>query len=162
MDVFDINGVLHRAAQLLPREMDGDRSRWLLHAIGLQESQLLYRYQLLTGRPGIKGPARGLWQFEVNGVAAVMRHKASRVWLRRACDEQEVAFKAPAIWTAIETDDVLACALARLLLWTDPKPLPAIGEVDAAWAYYVRTWRPGKPRREKWDANCSVAAACTY
>ncbi len=36
---------------------------------------------------------------------------------------------------------------ARLLLWTDAKPLPAIGDEQGAWDYYLRNWRPGKPTR---------------
>ena len=37
-----------------------------------------------------------------------------------------------------------------LLLWTDPRPLPRIGEVQAAWDYYIRNWRPGKPHPKSW------------
>jgi hypothetical protein len=57
-----------------------------------------------------------------------------------------------AVYAALEHDDVLAAAFARLLLWTDPEPLPAVGEVQRAWALYLRTWRPGKPHRQTWDA----------
>ena len=35
-------------------------------------------------------------------------------------------------------------------LWTDPKALPPVGDVDAAWALYLRTWRPGKPKPDSW------------
>ena len=41
-------------------------------------------------------------------------------------------------------------AFARLLLWTDPAPLPALGAAVRAWAYYRRNWRPGKPHPETW------------
>ncbi|MOA63587.1 hypothetical protein D3C78_1893600 [compost metagenome] len=47
---------------------------------------------------------------------------------------------------------MLAAALARLLLWTDPARLPALGEVAKSWELYLRTWRPGKPHRHTWDA----------
>jgi hypothetical protein len=61
------------------------------------------------------------------------------------------------VWAALERDDVLAFAFGRLLLWTDPKPLP--GEHDAAsgWDLYVRTWRPGKPHPERWPARFAAA-----
>ena len=39
----------------------------------------------------------------------------------------------------------------RLLLLTDPKPLPVIGDTDGSWEYYLRNWRPGKPHRHTWD-----------
>ena len=55
-----------------------------------------------------------------------------------------------AIYAALEYDDVLAAGVARLLLWTDPKALPPVGDVDAAWALYLRTWRPGKPKPDSW------------
>ncbi|MFC0669487.1 Arm DNA-binding domain-containing protein [Azotobacter chroococcum] len=56
-----------------------------------------------------------------------------------------------AVYAALEHDDILAAAFARLLLWTDPAPLPAVGEVAKSWDLYVRTWRPGKPHRNRWD-----------
>jgi hypothetical protein len=55
-------------------------------------------------------------------------------------------------YDALERDDMLACAFARLLLYTDSRPLPAIGDADGAWDYYIANWRPGKPHRQTWDA----------
>ena len=55
---------------------------------------------------------------------------------------------------------MLAAGIARLLLWTDPKPLPKRFEPRAeaqAWSYYERVWRPGKPHPETWD-DCWRAA----
>ncbi|MNG31598.1 hypothetical protein D3C84_1174300 [compost metagenome] len=57
-----------------------------------------------------------------------------------------------AVYVAIEHDDVLAAALARLLLWTDPGKLPKLGDEQGAWDLYLRTWRPGKPHPETWPA----------
>ncbi|MNL86831.1 hypothetical protein D3C87_2157110 [compost metagenome] len=54
---------------------------------------------------------------------------------------------------------MLAAGVARLLLWTDPKTLPSIGDVDAAWALYLRTWRPGKPHPQTWPALHALAVA---
>ena len=47
---------------------------------------------------------------------------------------------------------LLAAAFARLLLFTDPRRLPDVGDAGGAWNFYIRTWRPGKPRRATWDA----------
>jgi hypothetical protein len=39
------------------------------------------------------------------------------------------------------------------LLLTDPYQLPPRGDFEGSWALYAqRTWRPGKPHRETWDA----------
>jgi hypothetical protein len=128
--------------------LDSPQARVLLIAIALQESGLATRQQM-------HGPAHGFWQFESEGVAGVLRHPASA---KRAADL--------CVWRAVEpyqvyaillADDVLAAGIARLLLWTDPAPLPALGEVDAAWRYYETNWRPGAPRLEAWPYNYSIA-----
>lgn len=121
----------------------------LLLTIALQESALVHRAQVIaSGRPG---PARGWWQFERGGgVAGVMRHPASSALARALCDDCAVPFEADAIWRCLEGHDDLAVGFARLLLWTDPKPLPT--SASEGWAYYLRNWRPGKPHPAKWPA----------
>ncbi|MFB8829040.1 hypothetical protein ACE0DR_05925 [Azotobacter sp. CWF10] len=134
------------ALALLPARMNSPRAEVLLLAIGLQESGLTHRQQ-------IDGPARGLWQFEQGGgVRGVLQHPLSRPHALTICDARGVFPAAPAVYAALEHDDILAAAFARLLLWTDPAPLPAVGEVGAAWDLYLRTWRPGKPHRNRWDS----------
>jgi len=124
----------------------------MLLAIGLQESRFEYRRQLGNG------PARGLFQFELGGgVTGVYKHRATHELLRLLCHDRDCNFDPRAIWSALEDDDVLASGLARLLLWTDPKPLPALGESDAAWDYYERNWRPGKPKRRTWRSFYEAA-----
>lgn len=133
------------ALALLPARMSGLETEVLLLAIGLQESRLTHRRQ-------IGGPARGLWQFERGGgVSGVLRHAATRDHALRVCDARSVAPVPEQVYQRLEYDDVLAAAFARLFLWTDPKPLPAVGEIGAAWDYYLRTWRPGKPHQYTWD-----------
>lgn len=63
---------------------------------------------------------------------------------------REVAFTATAIWRALELDDLLAAAAARLLLFTDPRRLPELGDEKGGWNLYLRTWRPGQPHRDTW------------
>ncbi len=127
----------------------------MLFAIGLQESRFEHRRQLLKKAGVLQpiGPAKGYWQFERGGgCRGVVEHAASRYWMSRLCSERKCDFNATSIWNAIETDDVLAAGAARLLLFTDPKRLPALGDANGAWNLYIRTWRPGKPHRASWDA----------
>jgi hypothetical protein len=115
-------------------------------AIGLQESRFTHRQQ-------IGGPARGFWQFEKGGgVSGVLRHHSTSEYARAVCSDRGVLADESAVYARLDQDDVLAAAFARLLLWTDPKSMPALGEVDRAWDLYARTWRPGKPHRQTWDA----------
>ena len=115
-------------------------------AIGYQESNWEHRRQ-------IGGPARGFWQFERDGgVKGVMQHPASRDEARLLCDSLQYPFHTDTVYEALADNDILAAGFARLLLWTDPNALPAIGRNEEAWAYYLRNWRPGKPHRSRWDA----------
>lgn len=135
----------------LPMSMDSPAARVMLLTIGQQESKFQDRAQVLNG--GGKGPARGFWQFERGGgVKGVMNHHTTTGHAHRLCAERGVEWDAAAIWARLETDDLLACGFARLLLYSDPKALPAIDDAAAAWDLYAkRTWRPGKPHRETWD-----------
>lgn len=147
---------VNEALRLLPPAMDSKEARAMLYAIGLQESRFTHRAQVLNG--GGKGPARGYWQFERGGgVTGVLRHPASRFWMNSACNARNVPVQPMNVWLALETDDVLAAAAARLLLFTDPARLPAIGEQSEAWRQYTRNWRPGKPHPRTW-AECYETA----
>ncbi len=125
---------------MLPLRMDTPEARVLVTAICLQESGLNDRRQGTASRPG---PARGFPQFEEGGVMGVVNHVASRALARRVAAARGVAFGAREIHLAMEFDDVLGCAFARLLLQTDPRPLPAITDRAGALEYYLRNWRPG-------------------
>ncbi|WP_348995638.1 hypothetical protein ABFG95_06750 [Achromobacter sp. HNDS-1] len=137
------------ALTLLPAAMDTQAARAMLLAIGLQESRFTHRQQ-------IGGPARGFWQFEKGtrvsrgGVWGVFLHAASKGHLTALCKARSVACDPDSIYAALEYNDVLAAGVARLLLWTDPNALPAVGDSDAAWSLYLRTWRPGKPKPDSW------------
>lgn len=139
--------------RLLPAKMDSAEARVLMLAIGLQESRLKNRWQVIDlNRPNVKGPARGLWQFErAGGVAGVLNHAATKRLALSACQARGVVPAPTSVWTKLAEDDVLAAAFARLLLWSDPAPLPALGRGGEAWTYYLRTWRPGKPHRRTWN-----------
>lgn len=143
---YIVNRVVGPGLAFLPTKMDSKKARLMLLAIGLQESRFNHRRQ-------IAGPARGFWQFEKGGgVRGVLAHQATKWLAIDVCRERGVDPVESVVHPALEKDDLLACAFARLLLYTDPCPLPAPGYVAAAWDYYIRNWRPGKPHRQAWDA----------
>lgn len=160
-----------QALSLLPQQMDTPAARVMLYAIGLQESNLKHRWQVTDPkRPEHMGPARGLWQFERGGgVAGVMAHKASAKHAEALCHHFGVAPNTYDVYGHLHLPeyDALAAGLARLLLWTDPAPLPAVGESIAAFAIYTRVWRPGafhrgtptqrESLRRKWAYNYETA-----
>jgi len=138
------NTAIVPAYDTLPGRMSSVSATVMLLAIGLQESRLVHRRQ-------IRGPARGLWQFERDGgVAGVLRHPSTREAARQVCVERAVPAVPGDVYHRLEIDDVLAAAFARLLLWTDAKPLPQLGDEATAWDYYIRNWRPGKPHPGTW------------
>lgn len=131
---------------ILGHRFDSPAARAMLWAMGRQEGRMVYRRQ-------IGGPARGLWHFEKGGgVKGVLTHPASKKLAADICEARGVKPTAAEVYQALEKDDVLAAGFARLLLFTDPRPLPtpvASSEQDA-WSYYIRNWRPGKPHRHTW------------
>jgi hypothetical protein len=137
-----------------------DRARVMLLAIAGQESGLRYRAQ-------VGGPARGLWQFERGGgVRGVLNHPATAKVAARACAELLIPATEVSVHPALEDNDDLACVFARLLLLSDPAPLPAMDQPDTGWGYYERNWRPGKPHRqtwaEKWRDALEAAASSNH
>lgn len=154
----EIRSAVAQALALLPSGMTTDRALIQLYAIGLQESRFIYRKQ-------IGGPARGFWQFEQGarasrgGVWGVFLHQSSAGKLNDVCNVLGVKFDPVAIYAAIETNDTLAAAVARLMLYTDPRPLPQIGDTSGAWDLYVRVWGPGKPHPTSWNECYATALA---
>ena len=146
-----LSAVIMPALLLLPRPLSTGEAAVMLLAIGGQESGFRTREQ-------VGGPAHGLWQFEKGGgVRGVLKHRNSAAYARTLCEQFEVpATEAAVYWTLTEHDE-LAAGLARLLLWTDPLPLPAIGDEQGAWDYYERNWRPGRPRRDHWGEHYAAA-----
>ena len=150
------HNAIDQALCLLPIKMRSREAKAMLIAIGLQESRFKYRRQLVGNPAKPIGPAAGFWQFEKGsaasrgGVWGVFLHESTNRHVKTLCAARGIPASPSNIWETIQTDDVLAAGIARLLLWTDPKPLPALGDSDAAWALYLRTWRPGKPHPATW------------
>lgn len=145
----------HALLHIMPPQMNTIRARLMMLTIQKQEDPEERRYQVvrrvdgtlpqnIVGPKTAKGPARGLWQFEAGGgIHGVLTHKKTRDHIRIICDHYNVPATAKACWEAVENNDVLAACFARLLLWSDPLPLPKINEPESAWDLYLRTWRPG-------------------
>lgn len=129
---------------LLPPRFRTAEAVVLLLSIGQQESRFVHTSQLRGG------PARGYYQFERGGgYAGVIHHRASKPYAKDLLDDFSLSEQDG--FGFLATNPYLATAFARLLLYTDPKPLPDLGDTEGAWQYYVRTWRPGKPKPETWS-----------
>ena len=140
---------IDEAFQLLPVTMDSPIARVILAAIGFQESGYLVRIQYGNG------PARSYWQFEngrLAGINGVLTHRATEKLAASVCRACGVEPERMAVWRAMETDDVIGAAFARLLMYTDPFPLPD-NQAEAWEMYAKRLWRPGKPHPDNWPAS---------
>lgn len=147
-----LNFAVRPALQILPGRMDSPRAEAMILAIGIQESELKYRRQMGDG------PARSFLQFEPIGVRGVMEHHATRDYARGLCIMLCVGLES--VYEAIEYNDVLAAGFARLALWRIPEPLPdGRMDEDLAWRQYIKAWRPGRPRRERWHDSYSAGWA---
>ena len=143
---------LPAAYSLLPPQMQSPAASALLLSIGLQESRFRARRQHV-------GPARGFWQFERGGgVHGVLTHPATAVIAAHVLTELryehllERESKNHDVHAALEDNDVLAAAFARLLLWTVPAALPKPADPVGGWAQYLAGWRPGRPHPGTWHA----------
>lgn len=140
---YAYSSIINPALELLPHAMNTIQAKVLLGAIGMQESRFNHTSQ-------IGGPAQGYWQFEKGGVRGVITHSASRHHAESVCASFNVDFVDNDIYHALAQNEILACCFARLLLYTDPHPLPEIQEINEAWKYYLRNWRPGNPKEATW------------
>jgi hypothetical protein len=137
---------LEPALEMLPAKMDSPEARAMVLAICLQESRFKHRRQMEGG------PARGWAQFEhAGGIVGVLNHMQTRPHIMRVLDALGYDYGSDTSYAAIEHNDVLCAAYARLNLWWLPQALPAEGATQAAWIQYINAWRPGKPHRDTWD-----------
>lgn len=130
-----------------------DEAKVLTMAIAGQESNWAARRQ-------VGGPARSYWQFEKGGgVAGVLSHPASAGHIKAVCAYLDIPCDVATVYDAMAWNDTLGCCMARLLLLTDPSPLPKVGAVDQAWEYYLRNWRPGAPHPDFWPGKYATSRA---
>lgn len=151
---------------LLPSKMRSPAARVLLYATNRQENPNRSPRQIVKvdGKLQPIGPAAGDYQFEKGGgVKGVLTHPASAAHARQCCRARGYSPSLSEVFTAIQTDAVLAAALARLLYYTDPKALPTLGDEQGNWGLYLRTWRPGAYARQpdelraKWSKSYADA-----
>jgi hypothetical protein len=129
-----------------------EEARVLLMAIAGQESSWMTRTQ--EGAPTL---GRSYWQFETNGCSALATNPVSAPKLVMLVEGLDIPKVLPTIHEAVAWNDTLAAGMARLLLFTDPAPLPIIGDHENSWEMYLRNWRPGKPRPENWPHIYDIA-----
>jgi len=127
---------------LCPKISVGREACVMMIAIAGQESDWQERRQ-------IRGPARSYWQFERMGGVVEVMDKCPEP-LRNVTLWTQIPYQREVLFEAMAWNDALAFAFARLLLWQDRAPLPPLGAEATAWDYYLRNWRPGVPRPEKW------------
>src|SRR5262245_6305410 len=108
------------------------------------------------------GPARGYSQFEEGGgVHGVLTHPASSGLIRTICAAIDIdTVNDDTIYEAMAWSAFLNMVMTRLLLYTDPAALPAVGAEEVAWQYYLRNWRPGAPDRARWSGVYPIAVSC--
>lgn len=128
--------------ELLPVIMRTAQAKVLLYATNRQENPKRLPKQ-------IGGPAVGDYQFESGGgVRGVLEHPATAEQAARVCKARNIAAMRITVYEALQHDPVLAAAFARLLYYTDPGRLPGVGDEQATWDLYLRTWRPGAFKRQ--------------
>jgi len=162
--VFTIDDITIALEELVPLGIPLTHNAiGMLYAIGMQESLLIHRYQIPQPTAiNRKGPARGLWQFEcMGGVKGVLTHRNTKAKAEALCRKYVGSLNEYAVWNALEYEDGLACCLARLLLWSDPKTLPDVtsANMETAWNYYLRNWRPGSPKPATWTGHWNGAVS---
>lgn len=143
------------AMSLLPGRMDSSPSKAMLLTIGIQESGFTARQQGGTSKKSGEGPAKSWWQFEKSGgVQELLETPSTRAILTPICDTLGYPeWTAAALHEAMEHNDVLACVMARLLLYKDPLAMPESSESAKGWLIYTRQWRPGDAHPKTWLPN---------
>lgn len=150
---FPFQIIYEATMKLLPTAMDTPKAKAMMYAIGMQEGD-----KFTVRRQYNDGPARGFWQFEQGGgVRGVLTHAATKHHAKAILDQLQYNDYPTTVWNALEHNDILAMAFARLNLWWAAGALPEPGDYDGSWAYYINTWRPGKPHRSTWNGYYDLA-----
>jgi hypothetical protein len=150
------------ALGMLDSKLDTPAARAMLIAIALQETGLRARRQMLEARDhwweSKPGKGHGFWQFERDGgVRGVLRHAAASAIVLPVIDAMLYPRDPYAVHEALIHNDILACVLARALLYSVPDAMPRPNEADKGWSIYLKAWRPGKAHPEAWPENYRIA-----
>lgn len=129
-----------------------DRARILVLTIAGQESNWAARRQTPVAY------ARSYWQFELGGGVSGL-FQVTPTQLKKVCASLDIPYDRNVVFEAMAWNDRLAGSMARLLLYSDPRPLPVVGDVEGAYHYYDDIWRPGSKRPNEWAGNYAKARA---
>jgi hypothetical protein len=132
---------------LTPLGLWTDEAEELLLATSAQESHLgAYRRQ-------IHGPALGIFQVE----PATFHDLTSGFLPRHPRLEQQVVALANGKYTSTEmiNNDPFAIAIARVLYWRAPEPLPKATDLEGLWNLYKKRWNTplGSATKDQFYAN---------
>ena len=89
------------------------------------------------------GPAVDPWQHEIGSIRALKLNITTQRYMHSMARAVGCGTDPDSIYAALLGDMRLAYGCARLLLWTVPQPLPAIGDHTETLRQYRWTWRPG-------------------
>jgi hypothetical protein len=115
---------------------NADAAAELLLATAMQESAC---GDMIVQEDG--GPALGVWQMEPTTEADI-----STNFLRYQPDlagKVAIFRLAGFIGEQLPGNLYYSCAMARIQYWRSPDPLPAVGDVDAQAAYYLKIYNAG-------------------
>lgn len=161
MDKSLILKAINQSFAFFPASWGSKDAMVCMLSIGFQESDFEHRQQIIKNAEGKltpTGPAVSWWQMERGGgILGVLNHPASSAMARVVCEARGVKPTSATVWEAMKTDDVLGAAFARLLLYTNPYKLPAVGKKAETWDLYLREWKPGKPKPAKWPKSYEFA-----
>lgn len=147
-------GLQFLSATVGQKPPNSDAVRVLMTAIAGQESGWDNVQQ------GGDGPGRGFFQMEPPTCGLILRNPTSSGMAAKICAALKTAATQEVVYAGLLIDPAgMAVSFARLDLWCDPHPLPALGHEQGAWDYYLRCWGPGKPGPDRWPANYEAAMA---
>jgi len=136
----------------LGRKYGSKEAENMLLIIGETESGFSLRKRLPYTQVQIGQGAAGLWQFELDGGCAEFEFSEKLTHFRRIAAELRYPTVREETHQAIMAGaDILACIMARAILWLEPEPLPDFKDVDEMYRQYLSIWQPGKPNRERFN-----------
>jgi len=147
-----LSEVIYPALVVLPSNMDTSAAHAMLLAAALHQSGLHWRRAHNDTREA--WPERSFWGLTEADIRAALTDPNTDDLAAMACREAKLAPVTRTVHRALEQGayDRLACQLARLRLWSDPKPLPR-ARYDAegeAFLCFTRTFQPRERRASNW------------
>jgi hypothetical protein len=130
---------------IIPSIPSSDAANVMLCAIPGQESG----WENVQQTDG--GIARGFYQQQQNNLDDILFNRATDAKAIMICTTLGIQPTGSDVYAMLLSNTKLQVAFARLNLWADPSPLPAVGDESGAWNLYIKCWNPGAPSRERWN-----------